>query len=147
MNNTIIGQEPGGGEEGGIVLDYFDIWSDNSYIHHTHIFYNTIYNCMEGIFIAGYNSTVNSNYIEYNHMAIEVSGVDNLFFNNYISDNTYDAYDYGYNNKWNITKTLGENIIGGPFMCGNYWHQYTGVDADKDGIGDTPYGFHYPSPR
>ena len=47
---------------------------------------------------------------------------------------------YGFNS-WNITKTAGENIIGGPFLGGNSWHDYNGTDLDSDGIGDTniPY--------
>jgi parallel beta-helix repeat protein len=45
-------------------------------------------------------------------------------------------------NRWNVSKTGGRNIIGGPFVGGNHWSSYKGVDKDKDGIGDTdvPYG-------
>jgi parallel beta-helix repeat protein len=67
------------------------------------------------------------------------SSYTNTIFNNYFN-NTNNAYDDG-NNIWNISKTAGTNIIGGPYLGGNYWNDYTGTDADGDGIGDTllPY--------
>ncbi len=50
------------------------------------------------------------------------------------------TWDTGYNT-WNITKTAETNIIGGPWIGGNYWSDYAGVDTDVDGLGDTllPY--------
>ncbi|HOV67665.1 MAG TPA: carbohydrate-binding protein, partial [Methanoregulaceae archaeon] len=46
----------------------------------------------------------------------------------------------------NITKTPGRNIVGGPFLGGNYWAHPNGTgfsqthpDADGDGICDEPY--------
>jgi parallel beta-helix repeat protein len=48
-----------------------------------------------------------------------------------ISSNTYEY--------WNISKTLGTNIIGGAYKGGNFYSNYTGVDTDGDGIGNTPY--------
>jgi parallel beta-helix repeat protein len=67
------------------------------------------------------------------------SSDNNTIYNNYF-DNVRNAYDDG-NNIWNITRTEGTNIIGGPYLGGNYWSDYTGADTDEDGLGDTlvPY--------
>lgn len=87
------------------------------------------------------NSTIKSNYIKYNVVGInltESSGMlsnDTLIYNNYFS-NIINAYDEGYN-YWNITKTLGTNIVGGPYIGGNYWSDYAGIDIDGDWLGDT----------
>ena len=62
---------------------------------------------------------------------------ENAIYNNYF-DNTKNAYDDG-TNTWNIAKTTGTNIVGGPYLGGNYWSDYTGEDLDEppDGLGDT----------
>ena len=68
-------------------------------------------------------------------MSIYGSSSNNLLYNNYFN-NTNNAYDNGVN-IWNITKTPGTNIIGGPYLGGNYRSDYMGVDTDGDGLGDT----------
>jgi len=82
------------------------------------------------------NNTINSN-VDYG-VYLDSSG-NNLIYNNYFN-NTNNAYDDG-NNIWNITKTAGTNIIGGPYLGGNYWSDYAGEDLDGDELGDTliPY--------
>jgi parallel beta-helix repeat protein len=65
------------------------------------------------------------------------SSTDNTIYNNYFS-NTNNSYDDG-TNSWNITATFGQNIIGGPYIGGNYWSDYTGNDSTSDGLGETPY--------
>ncbi len=63
----------------------------------------------------------------------------NTIYNN-IFDNPKNAYDNG-TNTWNIAKTEGTNIVGGPYLGGNYWSDYKGEDKDGDYLGDTllPY--------
>jgi parallel beta-helix repeat protein len=65
------------------------------------------------------------------------SSSNNTIYNNYFN-NTNNAWDDG-TNIWNISKIAGTNIIGGPYLGGNYWNDYTGNDADSDGLGDTAY--------
>ena len=51
-------------------------------------------------------------------------------------------------NVFNTTKTAGPNIVGGPYIGGNFWAKPDGTgfsqtapDADGDGIADTVYSF------
>ncbi len=81
------------------------------------IFRNAVKNGYYGIFLT------DSNY--------------NLIFDN-IFDNINNAWDDGIN-MWNISKTPGTNIVGGSYLGGNYWDNYTGTDSNGDGLGDTPY--------
>jgi len=65
---------------------------------------------------------------------------DNLFYMNYFYSNNVSAMDNGTLNYWDNGQ------------IGNYWDDYDGVDANGDGIGDTPYNVtgsagsidHYP---
>jgi parallel beta-helix repeat protein len=86
-----------------------------------------------------YNNTI-TDFNESGCFGVELySSYDNLIYNNYFN-NIQNAYDDGLNT-WNISKTLGTNIIGGLYLGGNYWNDYTGGDINNDGLGDTnlPY--------
>ena len=92
---------------------------------------NIIYNnSQDGISIReSYNNTITRNIIRNNPQRgiyIDYSE-NNLFFNNSFIDNGGNAIDHGPDNQWDNGS------------LGNYWDDYTGVDVDDDGIGDTPY--------
>ncbi|GAI60440.1 unnamed protein product, partial [marine sediment metagenome] len=58
------------------------------------------------------------------------SGSDyNTIYNNFFVNNGIHAIDETSNNYWNSA------------VIGNYWDNYTGVDDDNDGIGDSPHIF------
>ena len=71
------------------------------------------------------------------------SSSGNLIYNNYFN-NANNTLNDG-NNIWNITRTIGKNIIGGSYLGGNFWAHPDGTGfsqtcADSsDGICNFPY--------
>ncbi len=77
-------------------------------------------------------------YFSSNNSIYDNSFIDNHFTQNGYHDSYIQVYDY-WNNQWNISKTSGTNIVNGPYLGGNYYSDYTGIDTDHDGLGDTNY--------
>jgi S-layer protein (TIGR01567 family) len=92
-----------------------------------------------GIYLSGrQHCNISNNNVSNNEYGIYLSSSsNNTIYNNYFN-NTNNAYDDSYNT-WNITPTTGTNIIGGPWIGGNYWSDYTGTDSDGYGLGDSQY--------
>ena len=90
------------------------------------------------LFNSGNNTiTGNTATSNYQYGICLMSSDNNSIYNNFLN-NTNNAYDDG-NNTWNSTPTLCTNIIGGLFIGGNYWSDYTEFDTGGDGLGDEPY--------
>ena len=120
INNNIISSMIGS----GLTLSGS---SENSIVHN--ILFNNI-GC--GIMLI---SQSDANRIVENTITHNINGIDitlsdnNRMYHNTFIDNNCQASDTGYYNLWDNGYPSG----------GNYWDDYTGSDANGDGIGDTPY--------
>lgn len=90
-------------------------------------------------------SLVVSNNISNHEYGIQVDKTYNSdFYNNYFNNDQNVVFsNTNLGNAWNTTLTAGTNIIGGPYIGGNYWasssnsgFSQTNVDADANGICD-----------
>ena len=76
------------------------------------------------------NNTISGNHLTYNtQYGIKLANNANntIAYRNCFIQNGINAIDDGYNNQWDNG------------AIGNYWDDYGHVDANNDGIGDTPY--------
>lgn len=70
----------------------------------------------------------------------------NLVLNNYFNNTVNAVANNGSDNIYSIEKTRGTNIVGGPYLAGNYWanpyglgHSEITPDTNGDGIADKVY--------
>ncbi|MEA1929242.1 MAG: NosD domain-containing protein [Candidatus Auribacterota bacterium] len=110
----------------------------------TNVFaYNHIWDGSTGMYISGDGNGIHENIISdcYSRGIHLMTGSSNcLVYNNVFRNNNSRPVDNGSGNRWNKTKiAVNSNIVGGPFLGGNYWDTYTGHDSDGDKLGDTPY--------
>lgn len=95
-------------------------------------------------YIVGNNITNNQNGIYFSGVKALVAGYhipspNNFIYHNNFVNNQRDVNDAVYNSWW-FDASPAVNVWDNSYISGgNYWSNYTGEDADRDEIGDTPY--------
>jgi len=100
-------------------------------------------NSKRGIYLdMTFYNTIRDNYIGNNGIGIYLwESSNNTIYNNVFVNDVNAVVEGGGVNYWNIEKTLGTNIVGGPYLGGNYWSGFSEIclDTDGDSICDQPY--------
>ncbi|MEM2099569.1 MAG: NosD domain-containing protein [Candidatus Bathyarchaeia archaeon] len=142
FSNRVYGNYIANNENGVILYNDYGGTSSNT------ISENYITNNDVGIrFYDGYGGTSNNdifeNYIANNGVGMYIDKIpwgggvsNNSICRNSFVGNTRQAYDIYWDDKLFIPRSVNSWDNG---TTGNYWSDYTGKDADGDGIGDTPY--------
>ncbi len=117
---------------------------------------NFSYNYDAGIYMYGNdpwvneNNTLRNNIVSHNReygIVLLGSPYNNIYNNLFNNTNNFGfSLIFKYLNNWNITKTAGTNIMGGPYLAGNFWASPNGTgfsqtcpDNNKDGLCDVQY--------
>ena len=113
-NNILTNNTANSNNYDGIVLDY----SFSNILTN-----NTASNNYDGIYL----------YYSYNNT---------IYLNNFIENTVYNVFSYESTNIWNSTEkiTYTYNQTTYTNCLGNYWDDYTDIDANNDGIWDNPRG-------
>ncbi len=115
--------------DNNISSNTYGIEFDESY--NNTIFHNNFFNNYGGISLSdSYGNTIAKNSFNQSSTGITFShqSDNNKIYHNNFLINNQNAKDYC-NNIWDDDYPSG----------GNYWDDYTGIDSEPDGIGDTPY--------
>jgi len=126
---------------------YYGILLENS--SNNELSGNTAFNSTVGISLSSsVNNNISGNTINWNSdngIFLCARSFDNLIYNN----NFYNAVNTNVRNNrctWNVANTSGRNIMGGPYLGGNYWakpdgtgHSQITPDENNDGFADEPF--------
>jgi len=131
--NTVADNQIRDNENEGILL-----YSSNS----NSIVHNDITNNSQGI----YTYRSNNNFVTCNNIYENLQGAylwysnNNILYLNDFIDNPNNVYFYDSTNIWNSTEKITYTYNGNTCTnyLGNYWDDYTDIDADNDGIWDNP---------
>ncbi len=162
-NNVLSGRVAGiFSSSGTTTIDHNTIWDGSSgiYLQGTNalsaiVDYNIIINSSYGIRLYYFEAittghTIRNNKVAYSEWAIETTySYGNTFKANWLEENTYGVFMAFSSSNTFYQNNFVDNVMqayagtgsntwssGGQ---GNYWSDYTGIDANENGIGDTPY--------
>ncbi|HEC81567.1 MAG TPA: hypothetical protein ENI42_03975, partial [Thermoplasmatales archaeon] len=121
--------------QGNIIINNMECGVSAAYINHTKIEGNQIINNRVGVSLCSsfYNRITENAIVNYTEHGVKMCGSSNhnLIYLNDIANRQIQAFDLHENIWYNQT-----------LQRGNYWGDYNGIDANGDGVGDTPYNIY-----